>query len=462
MTRKNIIIGSGPAATNACETIRQFDADASITLISDEPAHSRMALPYWLSGQIPREQTHTGDDDYFNRLGVTAILGQRVTKIDTSARTVSLSGGSDESFDRLLIATGSSPVGLPVPGIDLPHVQPLWTLAHTESLLHSASELEKPRVALVGAGFIGCIVLNAMFKRGWDLTVIERDQHVLPRMLEPTAAGHVERWLGKQGVHVKTGAGLQEIVAANDGSKDLVLNDGSRITADLVIVATGVQPNLGLIAGTDLETDFGILVDERMQTNVEGIYAAGDVAQGPAMYSDSQEVHAIQTTAVDHGRIAGANMAGHDVTYSGSLLMNVLDVCGLQCASFANWSNSNAEAFTINNESSSIYRNLVWTDDRITGASFVGQADDMGMLVDIGMVKGILQTQVSFGPWKDYLRENPFDIRRPFVALKVAERLTKTTLLGRPATSRGFHFGGPVRPSEPSPHHATYVASKLQ
>ena len=118
MTKKHVIIGSGPASTNACETIRQFEQDSEIILISDEPAHSRMALPYWLSGQVAREQTYTGDNDYFQRLKVTPVFGNRVSEIDTAGKSVTLADGSNQAYDDLLIATGSSPSKLPIPGID--------------------------------------------------------------------------------------------------------------------------------------------------------------------------------------------------------------------------------------------------------------------------------------------------------------------------------------------------------
>ncbi len=146
----HIIIGGGPAATNAIETIRKFEGEPSqITLISDEPAHSRMALPYWLSGQIPREHTHTGDDAYFEKLGVETRFGRRVASIDPSANSVTLDDGNTLSFDNLLIATGASPAVPPIPGADLPGVQPLWTLEHTQAALDAVDGNAKPRVVLV-------------------------------------------------------------------------------------------------------------------------------------------------------------------------------------------------------------------------------------------------------------------------------------------------------------------------
>lgn len=457
----HLIIGGGPVATNAIETIRQFDNGSSrITLVSDEPAHSRMALPYWLSGQFPREHTYTADDAWFKKVGVETRVGVRVKSVDPKGKSVALSDGSTCPFDDLLIATGAAPVRLPVPGADLPGVQTLWTLDDTASLLGTAHGKSRPRVVMIGAGFIGFIMLNAMYKRGWQLAVVEREGHVLPRMLDDGSAALVESWLGSKGIELHCGTTVQAISEADDGSKIVELADGKRLAADAVVVATGIRPNLDLVQGSGIETDEGILVSERMQTNFPHVFAGGDVAQGPALFSDRPEIHAIQPTAVDHGRVAGANMAGHEVRYPGSLLMNVLDCCGLQCASFGNWADSSAEAMTISNASSRVYRKLLWTGDEMTGAIFVGRANDMGMLTDVGMVKGILQTRTPLGPWKQFLRENPFDVRRPYIACRVAEKLTGATLLGRPSKPRDYRAGGAPPKTQVGPAHASYVGTK--
>ena len=460
MPDHNVIIGGGPVATNAIETIRQFDGGASkITLISDEPAHSRMALPYWLAGQVERGHAMTADDAYFSKLKVDARIGVRVAKIDAKANSLYLSDGSELKFDQLLIATGSSPTAPPIEGADQPGVQPLWSLAHTQSALDAVEGKNQPRVIMLGAGFIGFIMLNAMVKRGWKTTVVEREAHVLPRMLNAESAGIVETWLGQRDVEVHCGTTAEKISGAA-GDKNVSLSDGSNLKADLVIVATGVAPNDGVVDGSQIKAQNGIFVNDRMQTNFNHVYAGGDVARGPVLYGNGPDVHAIHPTAVDHGRIAGANMAGHDVRYPGSLSMNVLDVCGLQCASFGNWADTDAEAMTISNPNGLIYRTLLWSGDQITGAIFIGRANDMGMLTDVGMVKGIMQTRTTLGSWKNFLAENPFDVRRPYVAAKVAGKLVATTLLGRPSKTRQYQFKG----TQPGPAvgeaHEVFVGTK--
>ncbi len=461
MAEHHVIIGGGPVATNALESIRAFgNPGIEITLICDEPAHSRMVLPYWLAGDVPREHTYTADDAFYQKMNVTARIGERVAAVNPQDNTVTLENGETLSFDKLLIATGSTPLPLPVQGGDLPGVQSLWSLDHTETLLNATNGNDRPRVVMIGAGFIGFIMLNAMDKKGWQLTVVEREAHVLPRMLNTEAAGIVETWLTRQGVLLHTGTSVNAIHENDDGSKQVELEDGNTIDADVVIAAIGITPNLGFLNGSGVETGEGIVVNNRMQTNFPHIFAGGDCAQGPVLYSNENEVHPIQPTAVDHGRVAGANMAGGDVEYPGSLLMNVLNVCNLQNASFGNWADPNAEAFTISNPDGFVYRQMLWTEDQLTGAIFLGRANDLGMLTDVGMVKGIMQTQTTLGPWKDYLRENPFDIRRAYVAAGVAGKLTSQTLLGKPAQARQYRFGDAQPAGQSSPAHQVFVGTK--
>src|SRR5467141_2170589 len=177
-----------------------------------------MVLPYYLANQIPEKQVYTADDAYFDSLKVDRRIGSRVRKIDPQAKSVTLEDGQSLSFDNLLIATGSSPTMPPIPGTDLPGVCPLWTLAQTQAVLQTTQGNPKPEVVFIGAGFIGFIVLNAMYKRGWKLHVVEIADHVLPRMLDAESAKLVEAWLRMKGIALHLGTTVQEI-SEHDGRK---------------------------------------------------------------------------------------------------------------------------------------------------------------------------------------------------------------------------------------------------
>ena len=454
----HIIIGGGPAGVAAAETIRATAGpEAQITLISNEPAYSRMVLPYYLANDIPERHVLTGDAAYFEQQGITSVLGQ-VEKIDTQARTVTLGDGSSHTFDTLLIATGSSAQRPPIAGINQAGVYTFWTLEDAKQVMAKAQGT--PRAALIGAGFIGFIVLNAMAKLGWNLSVVETETQVLPRMLDTTGAQAVEGWLTSQNVAVHTGAQVQSITR-EDETLSLSLSSGASLSADIVILATGIQPNLGFLDGSGIQVDGGIVVDDRMQTNMPGIYAAGDVAAGPDLLNGSAAVHAIQPTAVDHGRIAGANMAGRETRYPGSLLLNVLDVINLHCASFGQWrTDANESITTVWNPTRPLYRKYVWDGDRMVGALFVGPIDDVTMLNDVGMVKGLIQTQQALGNWAAYVKENPTDVRRAYVATGTAQQLVGHTLLGAPATARAYRVDGKTPSAWEKGSHAPLIGSR--
>lgn len=453
MTR-HVIIGGGPAGMAAIEAIRATEGQSSsITLVSDEPAYARMVLPYYLAREISEAHVSIGDRAYFRRQNVEPVLGARVQKVDARARALTLSDGKTLPFDTLLIATGSSAQRPLIPGVDLDGVYTFWTLDDARKTIAKAQGTTE--AVLVGAGFIGFIVLNAMAKLGWKLSVVEMEGQVLPRMLDKQGAAAVEGWLRARGVALHTGAQVREITSAQNGKLTLSLSTGATLSADLVILATGIRPNVDFLAGSGVATNAGVVVNDRMQTNVPGIYAAGDVAAGPDLLTGTPASHAIQPTAVDHGRIAGANMAGKEVHYPGSLLINVLDVVNLHCASFGMWQEGGRVVTTVFNPTRPIYRKYVWEGDRLVGVTFVGPIDDVTLLNDVGMAKGLIQAKKPLGAWAKYVRSHPTDLRRAYVASGVADTLVRQTLLGTPARDRDYRLNG-LKPAQwnKAPHAA--------
>jgi NADPH-dependent 2,4-dienoyl-CoA reductase/sulfur reductase-like enzyme len=457
MAARNVIVGGGPAAIYAMETLRALDPEAGITLISDEPAYSRMALPYWLAGRVPEAQVMTGSGEYYARLAVETRLGERVASLQPDANSLTLESGETLAYDNLLLALGSRPQRPPIPGADAPGVATLWTLADTRQVLDALPD--GGEVCLVGAGFIGFIVLNALFKRGCRLSVVEVASHVLPRMLDQPAAALVEAHLTQKNVALYTGTSVQGI-EGGAGKKTVRLQDGRTVSADVVILATGVTPNVELAVAAGLKTRHGIVVDDRCRTSVRNIYAGGDCAAGPDRLTGEPSVHAIQPTAVDHGRVAGANMAGQHVRYPGSLSMNILDVAGLQCASFGKWGGEGLEVQLSGRLDAGLLRKLVWDGSTLVGAIFVGPMHDVCMLNDVGMAKGFIQTKTDLGNWKPYLLENPADLRRPYIATGVPEKLIDYTTLGCPSDSRDYRATGECPGNDPGAFHPVFAGTR--
>jgi NAD(P)H-nitrite reductase large subunit len=397
-----VIIGAGPAGVTAAETLRKNDADANITLIGNEPEppYSRMAIPYYLVGNIEESGCYLREpSQHLKQLDINLLQAQ-VERIDSSAKTLQMAGGSQLSWDRLLIATGSRPVSPPVPGMDHARVSSCWTLDDARQIIEGAKAGSD--VVLIGAGFIGCIILEALVKRGVNLTVVETGNRMVPRMLDEKAGGLLKDWCISKGVNVLTSCSVNAIEETADGKLSVSLADGQSLPAELVITATGVKPNLDLLQGTDIRTDQGILVNELMQTSNPDVFAAGDVAQGADFSSGHQQVQAIQPTATDHGRIAALNMAGGTYEHHGSLNMNVLDTLGLITHSFGLWMGvAGGDSAELYNPADFKYLNLQFDGDVLVGASTAG------MTQHIGILRGLIESRLGLGEWKDTLMQQP-------------------------------------------------------
>ena len=398
---RHVIIGAGPAGVVAAETLRRVDPSSDIIILGDEPEppYSRMALPYLLAENVGESGTHLRHGDaHFEKLAID-VRRNRVRSVDTGNRLVIASNGAEIAYDRLLIATGAHPIKPPIQGMDSEGVENCWTLADARRILAGA----KPgsRVVLMGAGFIGCIVLEALAARGVELVVVEMADRMLPRMMDETGGAIITRWCESKGITVRTATRVTEIARGN-GRLTLATEPGDPIEADLVVCATGVAPNIDFLDGAGIESDTGILVDHRLRTSADDVYAAGDVAQGPDFSTGRREVHAIQPTAVEHGRIAALNMAGAETQFRGSLSMNVLNTLGLVSSSFGLWMGTEGgERSIAADEARSRYLRLEFEDDRIVGALA------LGLTQHVGVLRGLIQTRVRLGSWMEKLRADP-------------------------------------------------------
>ncbi len=406
-----IIIGAGPAGVVAAETLRKNDQNADITLIGGEAEspYSRMAIPYFLEGKIEQEGSYLRDPDaHYSSLNIN-LLQDVVTQVDGSGQQISLKSGSNLKFDKLLIATGSSPAVPPIPGTDHQIVNSCWTLEDARKII--ASTQAGSKVVLIGAGFIGCIILESLFKRGVDLTVVETGNRMVPRMMNDKAGGLLKKWCLNKGVKVLTSCQVESINDAGDGSATVSLSNGETLPAEFIITATGVTSNTGFLKGSGVELDQGVKVDEYLQTSDANIYAAGDVAQGLDFSTGLYQVHAIQTTATDHGKIAALNMCGKSVKFHGSINMNVLDTLGLISCSFGLWmGGEGGDSVELFNADDFKYLNLQFVDDVLVGASSVG------MTQHIGVLRGLIESKIKLGVWKQRLLKDPTLIMEAFMA----------------------------------------------
>jgi len=416
-----VIIGAGPAGVNAAEHLRKFDPSGEITMLvaEDAPPYSRMALPYYLVGNIQAEGTYLRKNaNHFDSLNISLKQG-RASSVDTKKKTIILLGGETLNYDKLLIATGATATRPPIPGIDSANVFNCWSLADSHKIVEATESGSK--VILMGAGFIGCIILEALAARGVDLTVVEMENRMVSRMTNELMGTMIKDWCVAKGIKVLTSTKVSRIDASSgDDPLSVITEDGQTLPADVVICATGVRSNTAFLEGSGINVDMGIIVDDFLQTSVPDVFAAGDVAQGRDLSTGDYYVQAIQPTAVEHGKLAASNMVyGTQTPHPGNLNMNVLDTVGLISTSFGMWmgvdGGEEAEMSDVDNFK---YLNLQFKDDVLVGAS------SLGMTQHVGVMRGLIQTGAHLGEWKDKLIEEPNRISEAYLASAQAQHVT--------------------------------------
>jgi NAD(P)H-nitrite reductase large subunit len=410
-----VVIGSGPAGITAAETLRSSDKTGTITVFGGEgePPYSRMAIPYLLHGDIAEKGTYLRQQaGHYDSLGIK-YRNERIAGIDATRKELWTAAIEPVKYDRVLIATGATPIIPRMEGANLPGVHTCWTLADAREITKLVGK--GTPVVLVGAGFIGSIVLEALHKTGAELTVVEIAPRMVARMMDETAGGMLGRWCEKQGVRVFTNTKVERIQpGSGSGSSKLSvgLSNGKSIPAALVVLAAGVRSNTAVLAGTGAKMNNGILVNQYLQTTVPDIYAAGDCCEGVDLSTGKPDMLAIQPVAVEHGRLAAMNMAGVKTEHRGSLNMNVLDTMGLISSSFGLWQGApGGQTSKMIDEDKFKYLKLEFLGDKMVGAQCVGLTDHVGML------RGLIQTGFKLGPWRDILMTSPERLREAYIGV---------------------------------------------
>ncbi|PIQ50440.1 MAG: FAD-dependent oxidoreductase [Comamonadaceae bacterium CG12_big_fil_rev_8_21_14_0_65_59_15] len=411
----HVILGAGPAGVIAAETIRKLAPQDQITLIGDEPepSYSRMAIPYLLMGNIAEAGTYLRKGPaHFQDLKMKVLQAQ-VQSVQAATKKVVLKSGEALHFDTLLVATGSHPVSPPIPGIQSPGVHTCWTLADARAIM----QLAQPgaRVLQLGAGFIGCIIMEALAARGVALSVVEMGDRMVPRMMGPTAGGMIRDWVDAKGVEVFTSTKVESIAPGTP--LNVKLSNGKTVQADLVISAAGVRPAIGFLKDSGITCLLGVLTDEHLQTNVPGVFAAGDCAEAFDKVSGKTMVSAIQPNAAEQARIAGANMVAFargravQAELKGVTQINVLDTLGLICSSFGDWQGvPGGEYVELTDKAAGRHLSLQFKGDVLIGCNSVGWTDHVGVL------RGLVEGQVRLGEWKNRLLQDPTQLIPAYLA----------------------------------------------
>lgn len=379
---KIVIIGNGPAAISAAETVRGLDGACEIVMISKEtvPFYSPCPLAEYVEASVPREHLFLRDENFYRDKGIATLFGCAAIGIDTAARRVKLADGATLDYDRLLIAHGARAFMPPIPGLaDTSGVFTLKTLADAEGIIARLPQAR--RAVVIGSGFIGLEAAQGLVRRGLRVTVLEALGQVLPQMLDVEMSALVERRLREHGVEVLTGCKAEAVLGGANGVTALRAG-GRDIPCDLLVCAAGVRPDLTPLTGSGIATAAGIVVDAHMQTNIAGVYAAGDIVETTDTQGQSR-VLPNWPNAVNGGRIAALNMMGIERTYRGLEGINVVRIFDVAVASFGTHKGEK----TLRYEKPGVLRKLALSGGRIVGAQMYGDVDRTGLLHEM-MIKG--------------------------------------------------------------------------
>lgn len=396
---KAVIVGNGLAGTMAAKSLRELDLSVAIEIIAEEryPYYPRPNLIDFLAGTLPYEKLFAFPPNWHERQDIAVRLGTSVVRIDPAAGSVTTRDGRTSTFDRLLLANGSSAVVPPVRGSDKKGVFVLKTLDDAEAVLEALKT--RRRVAVLGGGLLGLEIARALKVRGAEVSVNEFFDRLLPRQLDPPGAALLRAQLERLGIVVRLGTSAEEITGKQEAS-GLKFKDGSAADADMVVFAAGVRPNVELAKEAGLETDRGVVVDDHLKTSHPAVYAAGDVAQHKG------RVYGIIPASFDQARAAAFNMLGMEKKYEGTVPSNTLKVVGVFVTSIGlvNPDGPGYEMIVKEDAAAGTYKKLVLKDGVLEGAIW------MGTKKGAADIARLTASRKNVAAWKADILEDGFDL----------------------------------------------------
>lgn len=362
------IIGAGVAGSTAAQAVRETDPEGEIRVFTQEPYafYTRIRLPELIAGRVAPERLILKGEAWFRENRIDLHVGERVTEVRKDPLTVVSSKGTYPA-DRILLATGGHAFVPPLPGSDLEGVFTLRTIDDALRIAQRAKEAKK--AVVIGGGLLGLEAGNGLRLLGLEVGVAEVAERLLPRQTDPQGAIILRGTMERMGFEFHLGARSKEIQGEGGVARHLLLGDGRALEADLFLISAGVRPYLDLARQLDLEIGLGIKVNDRMETSVPGIYAAGDAVEHRGLY------YGIWPAAEEQGRVAGVNMASGQATYEGTVMSNKLKVAGIELVSAGEIDpEGKLESEVVSDPVRGVYRKVVYRDDTLVGCILIGDA----------------------------------------------------------------------------------------
>lgn len=402
--KQYVIIGNSAAGIAAIEAIRKTDKESKILVISDEGynAYCRCLVSYYLAAEVTEKNIIYRSESFYKENNVELLLNKKVMRVDLKKNRLVCEDKSNFAFDSLLIATGAAPKFPETKGIKKKGVYGLRTLKDAQEI-EGLLPVTKT-VCILGGGLVGLKAAYALRKRDLDVKVIIKSSQVLSQILNSDAARLVQRKLEENGIEIILGQDASEIIGNGD-VKAVKLDSGKAIATSLVIVGKGVSPNLDLVRDSEIKINQGIVADNKLQTNIPNIYAAGDVCESFDLTQGRAAVNALWPVAVEQGRTAGANMAGAALNYDGSLGMNSLEFFGLPTVSLGMIRLRDPQGYEelqMTDAKANIYKKVILKDNILLGAVFVGSVNNSGLFLRL------IREKIDVSSFKDKLLHDNF------------------------------------------------------
>ncbi len=365
-----VIIGNSAAAMGCIEGIRLHDTQGEIIVISSEKHHvyGRPLISYLLCGKTDLSRMDYRPKDFYEKQGVKTMLGRTAVKLDAVKKAVTLDDGSEVSYDKLLIATGSRPFIPPFEGLDT--VSKKFSFMTLDDALSLQDVLNGDTKALIiGAGLIGLKCAEAIHGRVKEITIVDMADHLMPTVMDIPAAKRVQEHLEKLGMKFR----FSDTVVKFEKDK-AHMKSGDVLEFDILVLAVGVRPNTQLLSDAGGKVDRGILVDEKGQTSLQDVYAAGDCTQGMDAVSGTMRIMALWPNAVRQGLCAGENMAGAQMPITDHIALNATGLLGLHMVSAGN---ADGEADVVCDDDT--YKVLYIKDNKLSGYTIMGDCARAGI-----------------------------------------------------------------------------------
>ena len=398
---KNLIIGASAAGISAAKKLRKLDNEAEITIISkDEEVYSRCMLHHLIGGERTLDELSFISDDFWQQYDINWLKGKEVKRVQPEAKSVLLANNSEYEYDQLLVATGSTPFLPPIDNIEQSKgVFGLRDLADAKEIASLGAKIEE--AVVIGAGLVGMDAALGLNELGLDLTIVEFENRILARQLDEEASLRYQARFNEAGIKVITNRSAEEVlVDAEDQVQGLKLDNGEEVSAQLVVVATGVRPNLDLINNTPIKVDEGIVVNQYQETNLDDIYAAGDVSESEEIFSDELTLTPIWPLAVKQGKVAAHNMAGEEMKLTDNFAyQNSMRFLGLSAITYGLVEVDSADYNVYVSQDKNNYKKLILKDNKLRGAIFVGDINESGVYGKL------IKEKIDLSNYKDRLFE---------------------------------------------------------